>query len=119
MRDAGVELGSQLMTDSWAAYRGLGADYIHQTVNHAVEYVRGNVHSNGIENFWSLLKRTVRGTYVSVDPQHLNAYLGEQVFRFNTRKQADADRFLDMTERVSGKRLTYKQLIGEAQEQSA
>ncbi len=109
-----VEPGSQLMTDSWAAYRGLGADYIHQTVNHAVEYVRGNVHSNGIENFWSLLKRTVRGTYVSVDPQHLNAYLGEQVFRFNERKGTDLTRFHSVLRSVSGRRLTYKDLTSHA-----
>jgi transposase-like protein len=71
-----VTPGASLMTDSWAAYRGLGADYIHEVVNHAEEYVRGNIHTNGIENFWSLLKRTVKGTYVSVDPVHLARYLG-------------------------------------------
>ncbi len=109
-----VEAGSQLMTDNWTGYRGLGAEYIHQTVNHSVEYVRGNVHSNGIENFWSLLKRTVKGTYVSVDPQHLNAYLAEQTFRFNERKGTDLTRFRAVLGSVSGKRLTYKELTSHA-----
>lgn len=105
-----VEPGSELMTDQWSAYRGLGADYVHQTVNHAEEYVRGNVHSNGIENFWSLLKRSLKGTYVSVDPLHLQAYVGEQVFRFNARKDNDLGRFLSVLGAVAGRRLTWKEL---------
>jgi len=109
-----VEPGSALMTDAASAYLGLSADYIHESVNHADEYVRGNVHSNGIENFWSLLKRTVKGTYVSVDPMHLQAYVGEQVFRFNERKGTDLTRFRSVLGSVSGKRLTWKDLTNHA-----
>lgn len=111
---ANVEPGSQVMTDSLAAYRGLSADYIHEHVNHSVEYVRGAVHSNGIENFWSLLKRTVKGTYVSVDPLHLDRYLSEQAFRFNARKDNDLGRFRAVLGSVAGKRLTYKDLTNHA-----
>lgn len=107
---ANVEPGSMLMTDSLMAYRGLGRDYMHQYVNHAVEYVRGAVHTNGVENFWSLLKRTVKGTYVSVDPLHMDRYLGEQTFRFNARKDNDLGRFRAVLGSVAGKRLTYKEL---------
>lgn len=109
-----VEPGSALMTDAARAYLGLSADYIHQSVNHADEYVRGNVHSNGIENFWSLLKRSVKGTYVSVDPMHLQAYVGEQVFRFNERKGTDLTRFQSVLGSVGGKRLTWKDLTTHA-----
>jgi hypothetical protein len=85
-------------------------------VDHAVEYVRGKVHTNGIENFWSLLKRSVKGTYVSVEPFHLFRYLDEQVFRFNERDDDDYGRFRNVLSSVSGKRLTYGQLIGNAPE---
>lgn len=78
----------------------------------------GQVHTNGLENFWSLLKRGLSGTYISVEPFHLFRYLDEQAFRFNTRKQKDAERFADMTKRVSGKRLTYKDLTAQADAQS-
>jgi transposase-like protein len=111
---ANVEAGAQLMTDSAIAYRGLRADYIHEHVNHAVEYVRDTVHSNGIENFWSLLKRTIKGTYVSVDPLHLNRYCGEQVFRFNERKKDDYGRFALVVGSIIGRRLTYKELTNHA-----
>jgi len=77
---ANVEKDSNLFTDEWRSYRGLDEDYIHQVINHGIEYVRGNVHTNGIENFWSLLKRTIRGTYGSVEPFHLGRYLDEQVY---------------------------------------
>jgi transposase-like protein len=76
---ANVEKDSNLFTDEWRSYRGLDADYLHQVINHGVEYVRGHIHTNGIENFWSLLKRTIRGTYVSVEPFHLGRYLDEQI----------------------------------------
>jgi transposase-like protein len=109
-----VEPGSALMTDSLLSYRGLGAEYVHSYVNHAVEYVRGNVHSNGVENFWSLLKRSVKGTYVSIEPHHLNRYVGEQVFRFNERKDNDLGRFRSVLGCVAGKRLTYKDLTNHA-----
>jgi transposase-like protein len=111
---ANVEPGAQVMTDSAMAYRGLRRDYIHQHVNHAVEYVRDTVHSNGIENFWSLLKRTIKGTYVSVDPGHLTRYLSEQSFRFNERKDNDLGRFRSVLGSVAGKRLTYKELTDHA-----
>ena len=109
-----VEPGSELMTDAAGVYRGLADEYIHESVNHADEYVRGNVHSNGIENFWSLLKRAVKGTYVSVDPMHLQAYVGEQVFRFNERKGTDLTRFRSVLGSVAGKRLTWKDLTNHA-----
>jgi hypothetical protein len=82
-------------------------------IDHAVKYVEGQVHTNGIENFWSLLKRSVSGTYVSVEPFHLFRYLGEQSFRFNNRKDLnDGDRFSIVASQVAGKRLMYKELIG-------
>jgi histone H3/H4/transposase-like protein len=113
-----VEPGSRINTDAWVAYRGLSSDYIHEVVDHAVEYVRGTVHTNGLENFWSLLKRTVKGTYVSVEPFHLFRYLDEQAFRFNEREDNDGGRFRSVLSLVTGKRLTYKQLTGDEAEQS-
>jgi transposase-like protein len=107
-----VEQGSNLFTDEWRSYQGLNADYVHEVINHSIEYVKGNVHTNGIENFWSLLKRTIKGTYVSVEPFHLGKYIDEQVFRYNERKAKDKDRFIGVLNAVSGKRLTYNQLIG-------
>lgn len=108
---ASVEQGSRLLTDSARSYQALGGEYVHEFVNHAVEYVRGTVSTNGIENFWSLLKRTIRGTYVSVDPVHLARYLDEQSFRFNERKDSDFGRFTKVLSSVAGRRLTYKELI--------
>ncbi len=84
-------------------------------MNHTTEYVRGHIHTNGIENFWSLLKRSLRGTYVSVDPAHLLAYCDEQAFRFNERKDSDGMRFRTVAGSVTGKRLTYKELTGHDQ----
>jgi transposase-like protein len=107
-----VKQGSEVFTDAWRAYQGLDADYVHEFVNHSNEYVRGRVHTNGIENFWSLLKRSIKGTYVSVEPFHLFRYLDEQSFRFNKRKGKDADRFVEVAGMVTGRRLTYKELIG-------
>lgn len=108
-----VEKGSNLFTDEWKSYQGLSEDYIHEVVNHGIaEYVRGNVHTNGIENFWTLLKRTLKGTYVSVEPFHLGRYVVEQTFRFNERKLNDKERFLGVLKAVSGKRLTYDELRG-------
>jgi transposase-like protein len=112
--------GSNLMTDESTSYSGLGRHYYHQAVHHAaLEYVRDNVHTNGIENFWSLLKRTVRGTYVSVEPGHLQAYVDEQVFRFNERKGTDRGRFLSLAKSIVGKRLTYKELVLNGREATA
>lgn len=107
-----VEKDSNLFTDEWRSYRGLDEEYIHEVINHGVEYVRGHIHTNGIENFWALLKRTLKGTYVSVEPFHLNRYLDEQMFRFNERKGKDQDRFISIAKSIGGKRLTYKELIG-------
>jgi transposase-like protein len=105
--------GSKVYTDQAVAYTSLQQTYIHQTVNHAVEYVRGEVHTNSIENFWSLMKRNLAGTYVAVEPFHLDRYLSEQVFRFNHRKGwNDLGRFHLALSGVAGKRLTYAELTG-------
>jgi transposase-like protein len=111
-----VEPGSALYTDALKSYAGLAGEYAHQFVDHAVEYVRENVHTNGMENFWSLFKRALKGTYVSVEPFHLDAYVKEQTFRFNERKKNDSSRFREVLGAVAGKRITYKELInhGEA-----
>jgi transposase-like protein len=110
---ANVEVGSQVFTDELASYTGLEKDYVHQFVNHAEKYVEGNVHTNGIENFWSLLKRGLKGTYVSVEPFHLFRYLDEQAFRYNERTGSDANRFVEAVGSAFGRRLTYKELIGQ------
>ena len=108
---------AKVYTDEHLGYDGLSRNYIHKVINHSVEYVKGQVHTNGIENFWSLLKRTLRGTYVAVEPFHLDQYLSEQVFRFNNRATkdnplTDADRFALAVSQVAGKRLTYAELTG-------
>ena len=106
-----VEVGSALYTDALPSYAGM-TEFEHQVVDHAVEYVNGKVHTNGLENFWSLLKRGIRGTYVSVEPFHLFRYLDEQVYKFNNRRMTDSERF-DMAVRgMVGKRLTFDQLTG-------
>ena len=108
-----IEPGSEIMADSLPAYTGLRKDYTLETVNHAAEeYVRGRVHNNGMENFWSLLKRALGGTYVSVEPFHLARYLDEQAFRFNERKGTDGDRFRKLASSIVGLRLTWKELTG-------
>ena len=104
-----VPVGSTLYTDALKSYEGLAPDYVHEAVDHAIEYVRGNIHTNGMENFWSLFKRALKGTYVSVEPAHLNAYVVEQTFRFNQRKDMDGGRFRKLLA-VEGKRITYKEL---------
>jgi transposase-like protein len=109
-----VEAGAELFTDGWKGYSGLHQDYVHQVIDHAEKYVDGQIHTNGIENFWSLLKRGLKGTYVSVEPFHLFRYLDEQVFRFNERKGKDGDRFHKVTGQTVGKRLTYNELTGKA-----
>ena len=109
---ANVEPGAALMTDSWKSYRGLSADFVHSFVDHATEYVKGQIHVNGIENFWSLLKRALHGTYISVEPFHLHRYVDEQAFRFNERFGKDGDRFLTLVRGIVGRRLTYKTLTG-------
>src|ERR1039458_4844201 len=92
------------------SYRGLEKDFVHQVVDHAVEYVNGRVHTNGLENFWSLLKRGINGTYVSIEPFHLFRYLDEQSFRFNNRKLTDERRFESAARGMVGKRLTFAEL---------
>ena len=112
-----VEAGAALYTDSLLSYEGLASDYAHKVVDHAVEYVNGRVHTNGLENFWSLLKRGINGTYISVEPFHLFRYLDEQSFRFNNRATkenplTDADRFMAAMIQATGRRLTYSELTG-------
>src|ERR1019366_2935377 len=108
-----VEAGAALYTDALMSYRGLEKDFVHQVVDHAVEYVNGRVHTNGLENFWSLLKRGINGTYVSIEPFHLFRYLDEQTFRYNNRKTLDDQgRFEAAMKNVAGKRLTYNELTG-------
>jgi transposase-like protein len=110
-----VEAGANVYTDALASYTGLTTDYTHAVIDHAEAYVDGAVHTNGCENFWSLLKRSLKGTYVSVEPFHLFRYLDEQAFRFNHRRDMnDADRFSLAITGIVGRRLTYKELIGAA-----
>lgn len=105
-----VEQGSNIYTDALKSYQNMN-DYEHQFIDHADEYVRGNVHTNGLESYWSLLKRALHGTYISVEPFHLFRYLDEQAFRFNNRRFSDAQRFIAAIAGIVGKRLTYTQLI--------
>lgn len=105
-----VEAGSEVLTDSWMPYRGLSPEFIHNFVNHMKEYVNGHIHTNGIENFWSLLKRAIKGTYVNVEPFHLHRYVEEQAFRYNERFVSDGERFLMVLRGIVGRRLTYKGL---------
>jgi transposase-like protein len=108
-----VTAGAALYTDALLSYEGLASDYAHQVVDHASQYVDGRVHTNGLENFWSLLKRGISGTYVSVEPFHLFRYLDEQMFRFNNRKDLDdAGRFDLAVSQILGKRLTFAELTG-------
>ncbi len=109
--EAVVEVGSTIYTDALRSYEGLAAKYEHQTVDHAKEYVHGEAHTNGMENFWSLLKRGIHGTYISVMPWQLFRYVDEQVFRFNEREKTDSQRFEEVMSRVLGRRLTYAHLI--------
>jgi transposase-like protein len=109
-----VEPGSEVHTDTFQSYQGLDAEYVHNVVDHAEQYVRGHVHTNGLENFWSLLKRGIKGTYVSVEPYHLFRYLDEQAFRFNQREDKDKDRFAKTLRQVAGRRLTYDELTGKS-----
>jgi len=117
-----VEAGSALYTDFLLSYEGLEGDYAHQVVDHAVQYVDGNIHTNSLENYWSLLKRSISGTYVSVEPYHLFRYLDEQAYRFNNRKGEndaplnDFDRFKMAASQIVGKRLTWAEATGKNHE---
>lgn len=110
--DKHVEAGAALYSDDLRSYDGLPSKYAHQIIDHAVKYVDGQVHTNGLENYWSLLKRGLSGTYVSVEPFHLFRYLDEQAFRFNNRKDSDAARFDEAVRGIVGRRVTYQDLIG-------
>jgi transposase-like protein len=104
--------GSEVLTDALASYSGLEKEYVHNVIDHAECYAKGHVHTNGLENFWSLLKRGIKGTYVSVEPFHLFRYLDEQAFRFNERKENDAGRFVSAIRGIFGKGLRYAKLTG-------
>jgi transposase-like protein len=110
-----VRGGSYVFTDAFMGYHGLDQDYVHNVIDHAERYVDGNVHTNKIENFWSLLKRGLKGTYVSVEPFHLFRYLDEQAYRFNERKATDGERFIGVASSVLGRRLTYAELTGKTE----
>jgi hypothetical protein len=110
-----VGRSSVIYTDQHVGYDNLHRmnDYVHKTVNHMQEYVNGKVHTQGIENFWSLLKRSLAGTYVAVEPFHLDRYVDEQVFRYNNRRnKADKDRFSKVLSQIAGKRLTFAEVTG-------
>ena len=117
-----VEPFTTLHSDEWTGYSSIEQDYDHQVINHLEKYVSGEVHTNGIENFWSLFKRGLSGTYVAVEPFHLFRYVDEQAFRFNHRKDAngnklsDADRFQIAISHIAGKRLTFKEVTGKVGE---
>lgn len=102
-----VEAGAALYTDALMSYRGFSSEYAHQVVDHAIEYVNGRTHTNGLENFWRLLSRGISRTYVSIEPFRLFRYLDDQSFRFKNRKLTDAQRFDIVAMRIVGKRLTY------------
>jgi transposase-like protein len=113
-----VLAGSAIFTDALKSYEGLD-EFQHEVIDHAVAYVNGEVHTNGLENFWSLLKRSLKGTYVSTEPFHLFRYLDEQAYRYNNRHLTDAERFSMAVTGIVGKRVTFDQLTGKAQELSA
>jgi transposase-like protein len=119
-----VQYGSNVYTDQSGSYKKLAEKYVHEFVNHMETYVRGQVHTNGLENFWSLFKRHLRGTYVAVEPFHMGRYLDEQVFRYNNRgtrdePKSDADRFDIALRNIVGNRITYKELTGKEGETAA
>src|SRR6202043_2887193 len=115
-----VESGSNVFTDQLHTYDNLGLiHYFHEVIDHAECYVKGNVHTNGLENYWSLFKRCIKGTHVSVEPFHLFRYLDAEAFRFNNRDVKDGDRFFIALQGMTGKRLTYKGLTGALEERPA
>jgi len=116
-----VTVDSVLFSDRLQSYEGLMRDYSHYMIDHAVKYVDGKVHTNGMENYWSLLKRGLKGTYISVEPFHLFRYLDEQAFRFNNRATKDnpindGDRFELALSQIAGKRLTFSEVTGKTME---
>jgi len=115
-----VEPGAKVMTDELLAYWGLEEEYEHKVINHAMEYVKGEIHTNSMENYWSLVKRSLSGTYISVEPFHLFRYLDEQTFRYNHRSTkekpvSNADRFALGLSQIAGKRLQFKELTGKVE----
>ena len=110
-----VLAGSEVHTDALRSYTGLAEDFTHKVVDHAECYVKDGVHTNGLENFWSLLKRSIKGTYVHCAPFHLFRYLDEQTYRFNERKGDDQARFVDAVKTVKDRRLTYRKLTGKSE----
>jgi hypothetical protein len=115
---------AKVYTDEFSGYDDLKKQFVQKVVNRSQEYVNGQVHTQGIENFWSLVKRTLRGTYIAVEPFHLDAYLDEQVFRYNNRTTGDNplhdwDRFMLTVSHIVGKRLTYAELTGKVEETGA
>jgi transposase-like protein len=108
-----VEVGASLYTDAFGSYRGMNIRFDHRTIDHAERYVDGQVHTNTIENFWSLVKRGLNGTYISVEPFHLFRYLDERVFTFNLRDKTDFGRFSAVLNAVAGRRLTYAEVTGQ------
>jgi transposase-like protein len=116
-----IRHGSRVYSDEVVAYDKLSENFVHEVVNHSEQYVKGRVHTNGLENFWCLMKRGLKGTYVCVEPLHLERYVDEQVFRYNNRATQDnplndSDRFVLALSQIAGKRLTYKELTGKVGE---
>ena len=111
-----VETGASIYTDRHWGYYGLSRDYMHDIVDHVTAYVKGRVHTNGLENFWSLVKRALHGTYVSIEPFHVFRYLDEQSFRFNNRKADDGQRFRRLLREIVGKRVSFDELTGASQQ---
>jgi transposase-like protein len=107
-----VAPGATVYTDALGSYNDLQKQFEHFIINHSIEYVNGHIHTNGIENFWSCLKRTINGTYTFTSTEHLDRYLDEQIFRHNNKDEKDSDRLREAVRGISGKRLTYKRLIG-------
>lgn len=107
-----VEAGADVFTDALKSYNDLDTNYTHQVIDHAEAYANGKIHTNGLENFWSLLKRAIKGTYVAIEPFHLFRYVDEEAFRYNKRKGTDANRFLSVLGAIVGRRITYKRLTG-------
>ncbi len=108
-----IATGSSVYTDALPSYNGLGVRFSHKTIDHAERYVDGQVHTNTIENFWSLVKRSLNGTYISVEPFHLFRYLDERVFTFNERDRSDYGRFDALVGAITGRRLTFAEVTGE------
>ena len=111
-----VETGSEIMSDEWANNWRMDDEYVHGVINHLEAYVQGNIHTNGMENFWSLLKRGLHGTYVAVEPFHLFRYVDEQAFRYNNRNMTDVERFVWGMRHAVGRRLTYAELTGKLED---